>query len=106
MTHRSNKPNPLASFQPPSTTGKDEIDLAEFPIARLGRNDTRKVIEYHGQIVERGGSVLEQKWVVSGSPSSGLPTEFAERVLVALMALTAEERFSDRKVSFTPIPHS
>lgn len=102
MTHRSNKPNPIPAFQPLPTVGKDEMNLAEFPIARLGRNDTRKVIEYHGQIVEKDGSVLEQKWVVSGSAKFGLPTEFAERVLVALMALSAEERFIDRKVSFTP----
>jgi hypothetical protein len=34
--------------------GKDEMNLAEFPIARLGRNDTRLTIEYEGQTVKDG----------------------------------------------------
>lgn len=80
--------------------GKDEMNLVEFPIARLGRNDTRLTIEYQGQIV-KDGKVLEQKWVVSGSAAFGLPTEFAERVLVSLMSLTARDGFADRKVPFT-----
>ena len=80
--------------------GKDEMNLAEFPIARLGRNDTRLMIEYEGQIV-KDGKILEQKWLVSGSAALGLPTEFAERVLIALMSLTAREGFTQRKVPFT-----
>lgn len=77
------------------------MNLAEFPIARLGRNDTRLTIEYHGQVIDKHAGVLEQKWVVSGSAKFGLPTEFAERVLVGLMTLTAREQFTDRKVPFT-----
>lgn len=81
--------------------GKDEMNLAEFPIARLGRNDTRLTIEYTGQIVDKSGIVLEQKWQVSGNARFGLPTEFADRVLVALMVIAAKEHFNDRKVPFT-----
>lgn len=80
--------------------GKDEMNLVEFPIARLGRNDTRLTIQYEGQIV-KDGKVLEQKWMVSGSAAFGLPTEFAERVLVSLMSLTARDGFTERKVPFT-----
>jgi plasmid replication initiation protein len=81
--------------------GKDEMNLAEFPIAKLGRNDPRTVIRYEGQVVDKAGHVQLQKWIVSGSSLYGLPTEFAERVLVALMYLTAEANFPSRKVSFT-----
>jgi hypothetical protein len=42
--------------------------------------------------------VVEQKWIVSGSNRHGLPTEFAERILVALITVTAESDFIDRKV--------
>ena len=80
--------------------GKDEMNLAEFPIARLGRNDTRLTIEYEGQTV-KDGKVLLQKWIASGSAAFGLPTEFAERVLVSLMTLTARAGFAERKVPFT-----
>lgn len=80
--------------------GKDEMNLAEFPIARLGRNDTRLAIEYEGQTV-KDGKVIIQKWIASGSAAFGLPTEFAERVLVSLMTLTARAGFAERKVPFT-----
>lgn len=84
-------PIPEESATPPVIflSGKDEMNLAEFPIARLGRNDTRLTIEYNGQIIDKTGGILEQKWIVSGSAKFGLPTEFAERVLVGLMTLTA-----------------
>lgn len=81
--------------------GKDELNLAEFPLARLGRNDTRAVIEYQGEIRDPRHGLIEQKWTVSGSAKFGLPTEFAERVLVGLMTLSARENFRDRKVPFT-----
>lgn len=99
---RSKAKNNLAS-EPiaPNHTGKDEMNLAEFPIARLGRHDTRRDIEYHGQIVDKAGNVLEQTWIVSGAARFGLPTEFADRVLVALMTISAKEHFASRKVSFT-----
>ena len=80
--------------------GKDEMNLTEFPIARLGRNDTRLTIEYEGKTV-KDGKVILQKWIASGSAAFGLPTEFAERVLVSLMTLTARAGFTERKVPFT-----
>ena len=81
-----------ARFGSPSVRqGKDEMNLAEFPIARLGRNDTRLSIEYRGQIMDKLGNVIEQRWIVSGNATFGLPTEFADRVLVALMYITSKE---------------
>jgi hypothetical protein len=77
--------------------GKDEMNLAEFPIARLGRSDTRLTIEYKGQIIDKLGNVIEQKWLVSGNATFGLPTEFADRVLVALMYITSKE--SSKEIS-------
>lgn len=85
----------------PALNGKDEMNLAEFPIARLGRNDTRLTIEYKGQTTDKHGRLIEQKWLVSGSATFGLPTEFADRVLVALMVITSRASFGGRKVPFT-----
>jgi plasmid replication initiation protein len=99
MAHYDDQvPSPPAA---PPINGKDEMNLAEFPIARLGRNDTRLTIEYTGQITDKTGTVLEQQWLVSGSATFGLPTEFADRVLVALMVITAKESFANRRVPFT-----
>lgn len=91
----SNQHDPVVSF------GKDEMNLAEFPIARLGHHDARTVIEYRGQIVDKSGSVVEQTWIVSGAAPFGLPTEFADRVLVALITISAKDKFISRKVPFT-----
>lgn len=101
--HKDNhKPDTSSNQHDPGVVlGKDEMNLAEFPIARLGHHDTRTVIEYSGQIVDKSGSVLEQTWIVSGAAPFGLPTEFADRVLVALIAISAKDQFASRKVSFT-----
>lgn len=77
------------------------MNLAEFPIAKIGRNDKRLTIEYEGQIVDKAGTVHHQKWMVSDSAQFGLPTEFAERIFVGLMTLTAQNKFAERKVPFT-----
>jgi len=79
--------------------GKDEMNLAVLPIARLGRNDRRTRIEYHGTFKEPGKEQETMVWIVEGA--AGLPTEFAERVMVALLYLGAESNFNDRKVYFT-----
>lgn len=79
--------------------GKDEMNLAVLPIARLGRNDRRTRIEYHGTFREPGKEQESMVWIVEGA--AGLPTEFAERVMVALLYLGAEQNFADRKMRFT-----
>jgi hypothetical protein len=83
------------------TVGKDEMNLAEFPIARIGRKDKREAIEYVGWAVGKDGLRKQQKWTIRSAAGLGLPTEFAERVLVSLMAITAGEKFVSRKVTFS-----
>ena len=61
--------------------GKDEMNLAVLPIARLGRNDARDTIEYYGTFGD-SGKQQNMVWTVSGAASVGLPSEFAERVFV------------------------
>ena len=79
--------------------GKDEMNLAVLPIARLGRNDHRTRIEYRGTFKEPGREQEKMVWIVEGA--AGLPTEFAERVLVALLYIGSEQNFTDRRMTFT-----
>lgn len=79
--------------------GRDEMNLSVLPIARLGRTDKRTSIEYYGTFAEKGEQ-KEMVWVVDGG-KVGLPTEFAERVLVALLHIAAEEKFANRTMYFT-----
>jgi hypothetical protein len=80
--------------------GKDEMNLCELPIAKLGRRDKREIIEFVGEVV-KDGQTLTQEWIVRGAAGLGLPTEFAERVLVALISLAAAQGFQGEKTSFT-----
>lgn len=80
--------------------GKDEMNLCELPIAKLGRRDKREIIEFVGEVV-KDGQTLTQEWIVRGAAGLGLPTEFAERVLVALISLAATQGFHTEKTTFT-----
>jgi plasmid replication initiation protein len=82
--------------------GKDEMNLAEFPIASLRRRgDSRDSFTYEGWITNKDGKRQRQRWIVRGLSGIGLPTEYDERVLVALMAITSSHGFEDRKVPFS-----
>lgn len=100
MTQPRNRPNVEKEVQ--TANGRDEMNLAEFPFATLRtRGDRRRAIEHEGWIVDKNGNRLQQKWKVSGSMDAGLPTEFDERVYVALMAISAQHGFKSRKVPFS-----
>ena len=80
--------------------GKDEMNLAVLPIAKLGRNDKRDTIEYYGTFKDgKSGQQQKMTWIVRGA--NGLPTEFAERVMVALLSIGAQDGFKSRKMTFT-----
>lgn len=84
------------------TNGKDEMNLAEFPIASLrSKPDARDAIIHEGFVVDKEGVRHAQRWVVTGDSVAGLPTEFDERVYVALMALSARRGFVARRVPFS-----
>ena len=75
--------------------GRDEMNLAEFPITLLTDRapDGVKTIEF-----ETDGGRL----VVSGSDAQGLPTAFDADVIVGLIQLTKiRNNFTDPTVSFT-----
>lgn len=67
----------------------------------LGRNDTRDTIEYYGTFSD-GEKQQNMVWTVSGAANVGLPSEFAERVLVALLYIGAQNDYAERRMEFTP----
>ena len=80
--------------------GKDEMNLAEFPVCTVSRHDKRDVLQYVRE-VRKEGKVEYQTWAVRGAAGIGLPTEFADRVLITLVTLAAEQGFQSRKVTFS-----
>jgi plasmid replication initiation protein len=82
--------------------GKDEMNLAEFPVALLRRqSDSRTSFSYEGYVKGPDGLRHKQKWTVHGLSGTGLPNEYDERVLIALMAVSAGDGFRSRKVPFS-----
>ena len=80
------------------TIGKDEMNLVEYPFTRMGTKDRRTHFFYEW----RNNSTGETRtWEVSSTDTRGMPTEYAERVYIALLALTAEQGFSSQVVSFS-----
>lgn len=97
MKKRTNK---QGSQTPPAfqSSGKDEMNLAEFPIGKLGVRDNRETLTYEGWFTNKAGKRFKQKWVVSGSKEYGLPHELGNRILVAFITLAADQQA--KKVPF------
>jgi len=82
--------------------GKDEMNLADFPFASLRRRgDSRTSIVYEGWQTGPDGNRYPQRWIARGLLDLGLPTEFDERIYVALMAITHQQPVPDRRTPFS-----
>ena len=87
-------------------TGRDEMNLVQYPFALLSSRNSHKKGEPEQKTIElkwqdkNKGKVVEKSWLVTGSDRWGLPTEDAERLYVALMAITKENGFQEQTVNF------
>lgn len=85
--------------------GKDEMNLAEFPITLLtDRVPTgQKIIEYQDQIFdEKSSRTISRKLTISASESYGLPTAVDDDVILGLIQITKmTNHFTSRKVEFS-----
>jgi len=84
-------------------SGKDEMNLAVFPIAALSVRVPKdvKALKFQDSIQGENGKIMKRTWTVQGGSDCGLPTAGDEDVYVALMELTRKLGFSDRKVNFS-----
>jgi hypothetical protein len=84
--------------------GRDELNLAEFPIAALSsRPDSRcKTIHFEDCIWDKGHNTwVTRRLTISASDQYGLPTALDDEVILGLIQLTREEGFVDRQVFFS-----
>ena len=85
--------------------GKDEMNLAEFPIALLTDRVPKGVITIESQdefFDERAGKVIVRKRVITGSDKYGLPTAKDDEVILGLIQLTRKaNNFAERTVNFS-----
>ncbi len=82
---------------------RDEMNLAEFPLAVLSTrvNATVKTLEFSDTQRLPNGEVTKRQWIITAADKFGLPTATDDDVLLGLMRLSMDQGFRDRKVFFT-----
>lgn len=81
--------------------GRDELNLAEWPISvRGGRrgNQSGNTVAFSDTIRTKDGQQLRRCWTLIGSNKYGLPTPFCEDVYIALLFISRSQEFSSRTV--------
>ncbi len=85
--------------------GKDEMNLAEFPMTSLSDRPitSETSLKFEDQIYDdRKKKLITRKRIIEGSKEYGLPTATDDSVILALIQLTKMKNgFSSREVEFT-----
>ena len=84
--------------------GRDELNLAEFPLCALSRRPRpdQKTLRFEDRLLDKSrGEWTTRQLTITGSDAFGLPTPLDEEVLLGLIQLTRQRDFADRKVPFT-----
>src|SRR5580693_3338560 len=84
--------------------GRDELNLAEFPLTALAHRVSADCKELVYQDIIRdqnSGEIIPRKLTISGDVKYGLPTSLDDDVIVALIHMTKEaNNFASRAVPF------
>ena len=85
--------------------GKDELNLAEFPIAALSNRvdqDTKTIVFEDSTRDNSTGEIIARSLTITASDAFGLPTASDDEVLLGLIQITRQQGFRSSKVYFTP----
>ena len=86
------------------TGWKDELNLAEFPIAALTDRvpDGQTTLVFEDRLERRDSAPIVRRLTIMGTHKHGLPTSLDDEVLVGLIQLTKRRsNFTDAKVQFS-----
>ena len=84
--------------------GRDELNLAEFPIASLSSrpNKNLKTLHFEDRIWDKSrGARITRQLTISASDKYGLPTALDDEVILGLIQLSREDAFQSRRVFFS-----
>jgi hypothetical protein len=85
--------------------GRDEMNMAEFPIALLSDRvpEGTNTLEFHDTIRDKqSGKTITRKLTITGTEKYGLPTAKDDEVLLALIHLTRlQNNLTNRQVDFS-----
>ena len=83
--------------------GKDELNLAEFPITAIADRiwGNPKALVFEDQITDASrGETITRQLTITASDPYGLPTAADDEVILGLVQLSKMNNFSDREVFF------
>jgi hypothetical protein len=83
---------------------KDELNLAEFPIAALTDRipDGQTTLVFEDRLERRDSAPIVRRLTIMGTHKHGLPTSLDDEVLVGLIQLTKRRsNFTDQRVQFS-----
>jgi hypothetical protein len=86
------------------TGWKDELNLAEFPIAALTDRvpDGQTTLVFEDKLERRDSAPIVRRLTIMGTHKHGLPTSLDDEVLVGLIQLTKRRsNFTDARVQFS-----
>src|SRR6476469_1650520 len=96
---------PAEEGSPSTDAGwKDELNLAEFPIAALTDRipDGQTTLVFEDRLERRDSQPIVRRLTIMGTHKHGLPTSLDDEVLVGLIQLTKRRsNFTDAKVQFS-----
>lgn len=95
----------LSDFLSTYQAGKDELNLAEFPISAIGSrlDPSIKTIIFQDKTFDRAsGETITRKLTITASDQYGLPTASDDEILLGLLQLSRIQNFASSTVSFTP----
>src|SRR3981189_1796425 len=84
--------------------GKDEVNLAEFPIAALTDRipDGQTTLVFEDKLERRDSPPIVRRLTIMGTHKHGLPTSTDDEVLVGLIQLTKRRgNFTNAKAPFS-----
>jgi plasmid replication initiation protein len=97
------EPDLQAALVTPIVLGKDEMNLAEYPLSilthRIPRD--RKTYSFTQRITDHEGTLVKQTWSVLGSDKYGLPTPYDDDVLIALLYCYKEQKPQGKQIHFS-----
>lgn len=88
------------------TEGRDELNLAEFPISTVGSrsNPGEKTITFEDTTFDKAaGQIITRRLTITGSDKSGLPTTLDDEVLLGMVQLSYKQGFRTREIIFKPL---
>ncbi len=94
----------LESMRAGNGDGRDELNLAEFPLCALAHRlpAALKTLRFEDRIWDKSrGEHITRQLTVTGSDAFGLPTALDDEVLLGLIQLSRQGGFAERKVFFT-----